>query len=129
MKTQLTNNEKRAYKAWLTIRKRYSQDEISERARQAAYKAWETMRSRNLRRALTVLVGILTLCAALSAQADDHRHRERERSHNWIIERQTNYQVPSSSTPSDRIIVGRREIDIYSNGQMFEGDHMVGERQ
>jgi hypothetical protein len=51
-------------------------------------------------------------------------HREREESHNYILERQESYQV--QGVPTDRLIIGKREIDVYSNGQMFEGDHMVG---
>jgi hypothetical protein len=78
----------------------------------------------------TILTMLTTIIAA-TAQADGHKRHHRERdddNHNYIIERQTNYQVPSGSTPSDRLIIGKREIDVYSNGQMFEGDHMVGDQ-
>jgi hypothetical protein len=27
--------------------------------------------------------------------------------------------------PTSRLIIGRREIDIYRNGMMFERDHVV----
>jgi hypothetical protein len=31
-----------------------------------------------------------------------------------------------SGVPTIRRIIGKREIDIYPNGLMFEGDHVVG---
>ena len=31
-------------------------------------------------------------------------------------------------TPSTRLIYGKREIDVYRNGLMFERDHVVGVR-
>ena len=34
-----------AEKAWDTMRERYTEEEISDRARDAAYKAWETRRT------------------------------------------------------------------------------------
>lgn len=34
-----------AQKAWETMRERYTEEEISDRAREAAYKAWETRRA------------------------------------------------------------------------------------
>lgn len=69
---------------------------------------------------------ILILCAAVSAQADDRRHNRRERreSHNYIIERQQAGQV--SGVPTSRRIIGKREIDIYPNGLMFEKNNVVG---
>jgi hypothetical protein len=30
--------------------------------------------------------------------------------------------------PTSRLIIGRREIDVYRNGLMFERDHVVGVR-
>lgn len=39
-----------AQKAWETMRERYTEEEISDRAREAAHKAWETRR-KNERRA------------------------------------------------------------------------------
>jgi len=72
---------------------------------------------------------LLILCAAVTVQADDperaSREREREREqHNWILERQLNYQV--EGVPTSRLIIGTREIDIYPHGEMFERNHMVG---
>jgi hypothetical protein len=71
---------------------------------------------------------IALLLAALSiAQADEHRSERsnrRHEHHNYIIERQQAYQV--QGVPTSRLIIGKREIDIYPNGQMFEGNHLVG---
>jgi hypothetical protein len=47
--------------------------------------------------------------------------------HNWIIERQEGYQV--QGVPTERIISSGREIDVYSNGLMFEGNSIVGVKQ
>jgi hypothetical protein len=67
------------------------------------------------------------LAFVCAAQADDKCERqERRDSHNYIIERQQAYQV--QGVPTDRLIIGRREIDIYPNGLMFEGNHVVGVR-
>ena len=82
-------------------------------------------------RKLRATLALLNLLLAIAAAADDDkpRHHHREELHNYIIERQTNYQVPSGSVPTSRMIIGSREIDIYPNGQMFEGNHMVGDRR
>jgi hypothetical protein len=40
----------RSQKAWETMRERYSEEEISERQREAAFKAWETIRARRAER-------------------------------------------------------------------------------
>ena len=74
-----------------------------------------------LRTAL-LIVALLT-----TAQADDHLRAEKRESHNYIIERQQAYRV--QGVPTSRIIIGRREIDVYPNGLMFEGNHVVGVRQ
>jgi hypothetical protein len=55
---------------------------------------------------------------------DRKRHRCKRESRNYIIRRQEAYQV--EGVPTERLIIGRREIDIYHNGMMFEGDHLVG---
>jgi hypothetical protein len=75
-----------------------------------------------MKKLLTLLM-LLPLCA----HADDRRRQHRrERSHNYIIERQEAYQV--EGVPTSRLIIGKREIDIYRNGMMFERDHLVGVR-
>jgi hypothetical protein len=62
------------------------------------------------------------------AQGEPHRERE-QRNRNYIIERQQAYQV--QGPPTGRLIIGKREIDIYrlpNNGGhiMFEGNNVVG---
>jgi hypothetical protein len=67
----------------------------------------------------------LIVACAITAHADDRRdQRERRENHNYILERQESYQV--QGVPTSRIIVGKREIDVYPNGLMFEGNNLVG---
>jgi hypothetical protein len=47
-----------------------------------------------------------------------------ERNRNYILRRQQ--VMPGLGLPTSRLIYGKREIDIYRNGLMFEGDHVVG---
>jgi len=77
-----------------------------------------------MKTAKTKLLLVLALIAiAATAHADDRR---RERSKNYIIRRQQAYQV--QGVPTSRLIIGKREIDIYRNGLMFEKDNVVGLR-
>jgi hypothetical protein len=70
---------------------------------------------------------VIALALATIAQADDRHHaKAREPSHNYIIERQQAYQV--QGVPTSRLIIGKRTIDIYPNGMMFEKDNLVGIR-
>jgi hypothetical protein len=69
---------------------------------------------------------ILAIALMSTAQADDHRSKTRQRSHNYILERQQAYQV--QGVPTSRLIIGKREIDIYPNGAMFERGNLVGFR-
>ena len=50
--------------------------------------------------------------------------RKRHESKNYILRRQQAYQV--QGVPTSRLIIGKREIDIYRNGLMFEKDNVVG---
>jgi len=75
----------------------------------------------------TALLIVATVC---TAQADDYKrdHKpERKEHHNYIIERQQVYS--GLGVPTSRLIRGKREIDIYPNGMMFEGNNLVGVRQ
>jgi hypothetical protein len=76
---------------------------------------------------MKTLLTVAMLCAAITAQADDRRRAEKRESHNYIIERQQAYQV--QGVPTSRLIIGKREIDIYPNGLMFEGNQLVGVKQ
>ena len=71
-------------------------------------------------------MAMLVVMAIGMAQADDRRQHEPRRHNepNYIIRRQQAYQVQGVQT--SRLMIGKREIDIYPNGQMFEGDHMIG---
>jgi hypothetical protein len=80
-----------------------------------------------------ITVGAL-VALVMTANADDNRHNRRSGSstssrsnhHNYIIERQEAYQV--QGVPTSRLIIGKREIDIYRNGMMFEKNNLVGVR-
>lgn len=75
----------------------------------------------------TALLIVATVC---TAQAGDHKRDdkpERKEHHNYIIERQQVYSGLVVLT--SRLIRGKREIDIYPNGMMFEGNNLVGVRQ
>jgi hypothetical protein len=79
-----------------------------------------------MKKLLTLTVLVLL---ALSVQADDRkRQKTNERSdsehHNYIIERQQAYQV--QGVPTSRLIIGKRELDVYPTGEMFEKNHLVG---
>jgi hypothetical protein len=68
-----------------------------------------------------ILVTALLLTLEL-AQAEPRQSTERNR--NYILRRQQAGLV--SGTPTSRLIIGKREIDVYRNGLMFEKDHVVG---
>jgi hypothetical protein len=76
-----------------------------------------------------VSIGLAAITLATTAQADDQRRdrREHRQSHNYIIERQEAGQV--SGVPTSRLIIGRREIDVYSDGAMFEKNNYVGQEK
>jgi hypothetical protein len=50
--------------------------------------------------------------------------QSKERNHNYILRRQDAGLV--SGVPTLRRIIGKREIDIYPNGLVFEKDNVVG---
>lgn len=67
----------------------------------------------------TALLLLLTLGMV---QAEPRQSKEHNR--NYILRRQEAGLV--SGVPTTRRIIGKREIDIYRNGLMFEKDHVVG---
>ena len=67
---------------------------------------------------------LLIVATVATAQAEPRQSTERNR--NYILRRQQ--VVPGLGTPTTRLIYGKREIDVYRNGLMFEGDHVVGVR-
>jgi len=81
----------------------------------------------NLRR-MSKIIGFAAMVAlavpAFAGDREKHDRSHRREHHNYIIERQEAYEV--QGTPSDRIIIGRREIDVYPDGSMYEGNALVG---
>ena len=80
----------------------------------------------NMRIVATAVLILLTLGLA---QAEPRHREHKDNHHNYIIERQQAYQV--QGPPTSRLIIGKREIDIYrlpNNGGhiMFEGNNVVG---
>ena len=71
-----------------------------------------------------IAIAVLILLTLELAQAEPRQSKERN--HNYILRRQQAGLV--SGVPTTRRIIGKREIDIYRNGLMFEGDHVVGVR-
>jgi hypothetical protein len=67
------------------------------------------------------------LLLAFCASAADADPRSRSSNRNYILRRQEAYQV--QGPPTSRLIIGKRQIDIYPNGLMFEGDNVVGIRK
>ena len=57
-------------------------------------------------------------------QAEPRVKREKREHHNWIIERQQAGLV--RGVPTSRLIIGKREIDIYPDGSMYEKGNFVG---
>jgi hypothetical protein len=73
------------------------------------------------------LTAVLIAATLATAQADDSKRHERREHHNYIIERQELGLI--QGVPTSRLIRGKREIDIYPNGLMFEGNNVVGVKQ
>jgi hypothetical protein len=69
-----------------------------------------------------IAIAVLILLTLELAQAEPRQSKERN--HNYILRRQQAGLV--SGVPTMRRIIGKREIDIYRNGLMFEKDNVVG---
>ena len=69
-----------------------------------------------------IATAVLTLLMLELTQAEPRQSKERN--HNYILRRQEAGLV--SGVPTIRRIIGKREIDIYPNGLMFEKDNAVG---
>ena len=77
-----------------------------------------------MRLLLAILRTALIVVAMIATAQAEPRRRHSERNHNYIIERQQAYQV--RGVPTSRLIIGKREIDVYPNGLMFEKNNVVG---
>jgi hypothetical protein len=72
---------------------------------------------------ITLKIIVLALVAITTVQGGDRRGQHNK---NYILRRQEAYQV--QGVPTSRLIIGKREIDVYPNGMMFEKDNLVGVR-
>jgi len=70
-----------------------------------------------------ITIALLILLTLGLVQAEPRRS---EHNRNYILRRQQAGLV--SGVPTMRRIIGKREIDIYRNGLMFEKDNVVGVR-
>jgi hypothetical protein len=87
-------------------------------------RALETI-AKKVQKLIHSLIGIACIVATVAtAQAEPRQSTERNR--NYILRRQQ--AMPGLGTPTTRLIYGKREIDIYRNGLMFEKDNVVGVR-
>jgi hypothetical protein len=73
---------------------------------------------------LNIAIALRLTCVATVATAQAEPRQSTERNRNYILRRQQAGLV--SGTPTSRLIIGKREIDVYRNGLMFEKDHVVG---
>ncbi|KAF5407393.1 MAG: hypothetical protein Udaeo2_25100 [Candidatus Udaeobacter sp.] len=77
-----------------------------------------------LQNLIHIVIGIVCVAATVAtAQAEPRQHKHNR---NYILRRQEAGLV--SGVPTTRRIIGKREIDIYRNGLMFEKDNVVGVR-
>jgi hypothetical protein len=72
----------------------------------------------------TTTAVILFAAIVCTMQAEPRERKSKHESHNYIIERQQIGAV--KGPPTSRLIIGRREVDIYPNGLMFEKNNVVG---
>ena len=72
----------------------------------------------------TALLILLTLRMVQAEPREKHEKCEKHESHNYIIERQEAGLV--QGVPTMRRIIGKREIDIYPDGSMYEKNNFVG---
>jgi hypothetical protein len=72
----------------------------------------------------TIAIAMLIVVSLVGLAQADPRGRSSHR--NYILRRQQ--IMPGLGTPTTRLIYGKREIDVYRNGLMFERDHVVGVR-
>jgi hypothetical protein len=71
---------------------------------------------------ITATAVLLLLTLGMLAQAEPRQSTERNRK--YILRRQQAGLV--SGMPTTRRMFGKREIDFYRNGLMFERDNVVG---
>ena len=69
-----------------------------------------------------IATAVLILMMLELTQAEPRQSTQRSR--NYILRRQQ--VIPGLGTPTTRLIYGKREIDVYRYGLMFEKDNVVG---
>lgn len=72
----------------------------------------------------TIVALVLFAVICSSVQAEPRARACRHENRNYILRRQSAYQV--QGVPASALIIGKREIDIYRDGSMFEKNNYVG---
>lgn len=78
----------------------------------------------NVENNMKILAIAVLIVATVATAAQAEPRQSTERNKNYILRRQQAGLV--SGVPTTRRIIGKREIDIYRNGLMFEKDKVVG---
>ena len=78
----------------------------------------------NVENNVKILAIAVLIVATVATAAQAEPRQSKERNQNYILRRQEAGLV--SGVPTTRRIIGKREIDVYRNGLMFERDHVVG---
>ena len=86
------------------------------------HKARKTLRACGWLQCIAAALLIAATSASALAEPRQRRHKQRS-SADYILRRQQIGAV--RGTPTSRLIIGRREVDIYRDGKMFEGDNRV----
>ena len=74
-----------------------------------------------MKRTIAIVACVAVVLGTAQAEPRHYRYHDNK---NYILRRQQAYQV--QGVPTSRLIIGTRQIDIYPNGLMFEGDNLVG---
>lgn len=72
---------------------------------------------------LSVVISCALVMGAHAGDTRKGRCEKRSDITNYILRRQQAYSV--RGTPSQRLYIGKRKIDIYRDGTMFERDHVT----
>jgi hypothetical protein len=68
---------------------------------------------------IAVVIMFIVYCLAVNADGAEPK-KKAQRDRNYILRRQSAYQV--QGPPVRRLIIGKREVDIYRDGSAFEKD-------
>jgi len=73
---------------------------------------------------MTKLLQLILTAATIATASAEPRKARHSDNRNYILRRQQAGLI--QGPPTSRIYIGKRQIDVYSNGAMFEKDNLVG---